>query len=136
MKNSKIKRDDPCPCGSGKKYKKCCMNESESTSMSKIFNYYDERNTEFDEMLNEGTENEVAYDNVVLERLRKGNTIREALDFAAEKYPEEALQYDDDNIDDIHAHCDYSLNHETKCSLLSHSSYHRPELTPGLSIFG
>jgi preprotein translocase subunit SecA len=21
----KIKRNDPCPCGSGKKYKKCCM---------------------------------------------------------------------------------------------------------------
>lgn len=20
-----IKRNDPCPCGSGKKYKKCCM---------------------------------------------------------------------------------------------------------------
>ena len=24
----KIKRNDPCPCGSGKKYKKCCMNKS------------------------------------------------------------------------------------------------------------
>lgn len=22
--NDKIKRNDPCPCGSGKKYKKCC----------------------------------------------------------------------------------------------------------------
>jgi len=22
---SKIKRNDPCPCGSGQKYKKCCM---------------------------------------------------------------------------------------------------------------
>ena len=22
----KIGRNDPCPCGSGKKYKKCCMN--------------------------------------------------------------------------------------------------------------
>lgn len=21
---SKVKRNDPCPCGSGKKYKKCC----------------------------------------------------------------------------------------------------------------
>ncbi|WJE14937.1 SEC-C domain-containing protein [Halobacillus sp. ACCC02827] len=25
---SKIKRNDPCPCGSGKKYKKCCMNKN------------------------------------------------------------------------------------------------------------
>ena len=25
MQTSKIKRNDPCPCGSGKKYKKCCQ---------------------------------------------------------------------------------------------------------------
>jgi len=25
-KTSKIGRNDPCPCGSGKKYKKCCQN--------------------------------------------------------------------------------------------------------------
>ena len=24
IKNQKIGRNDPCPCGSGKKYKKCC----------------------------------------------------------------------------------------------------------------
>ena len=24
MSNEKIGRNDPCPCGSGKKYKKCC----------------------------------------------------------------------------------------------------------------
>jgi preprotein translocase subunit SecA len=24
-KSDKIGRNDPCPCGSGKKYKKCCM---------------------------------------------------------------------------------------------------------------
>jgi uncharacterized protein len=23
-KNSKVGRNDPCPCGSGKKYKDCC----------------------------------------------------------------------------------------------------------------
>ena len=23
---AKIGRNDPCPCGSGKKYKKCCLN--------------------------------------------------------------------------------------------------------------
>ncbi|MFQ5707100.1 MAG: YecA family protein [bacterium] len=27
---SKIGRNDPCPCGSGKKYKKCCMASHES----------------------------------------------------------------------------------------------------------
>lgn len=30
MKN-KIGRNDPCPCGSGKKYKKCCVSKSEIT---------------------------------------------------------------------------------------------------------
>ena len=24
----KVGRNDPCPCGSGKKYKKCCINKS------------------------------------------------------------------------------------------------------------
>ncbi|PYU20285.1 MAG: hypothetical protein DMG30_21520, partial [Acidobacteria bacterium] len=23
--NGKIGRNDPCPCGSGKKYKRCCL---------------------------------------------------------------------------------------------------------------
>jgi len=26
--NKKISRNDPCPCGSGKKYKKCCISKS------------------------------------------------------------------------------------------------------------
>ena len=26
---SKVGRNDPCPCGSGKKYKNCCMSEEE-----------------------------------------------------------------------------------------------------------
>jgi preprotein translocase subunit SecA len=25
--SAKIGRNDPCPCGSGKKYKNCCMNK-------------------------------------------------------------------------------------------------------------
>ena len=27
----KIGRNDPCPCGSGKKYKKCCKNQGTTT---------------------------------------------------------------------------------------------------------
>ena len=26
----KVGRNDPCPCGSGKKYKKCCMNKEQA----------------------------------------------------------------------------------------------------------
>lgn len=28
--NAKVGRNDPCPCGSGKKYKKCCMNKTQN----------------------------------------------------------------------------------------------------------
>ncbi len=36
---AKIGRNDPCPCGSGKKYKKCCLDKDESVSNSE----YDKR---------------------------------------------------------------------------------------------
>lgn len=29
IKREKVGRNDPCPCGSGKKYKKCCLNKDE-----------------------------------------------------------------------------------------------------------
>lgn len=32
VKNEKIYPNDPCPCGSGKKYKKCCMNKPQMQS--------------------------------------------------------------------------------------------------------
>jgi len=37
--NSKTGRNDPCPCGSGKKYKKCCMStvNDESQNLSETF---------------------------------------------------------------------------------------------------
>ena len=28
----KIGRNDPCPCGSGKKYKKCCLSKDEAAA--------------------------------------------------------------------------------------------------------
>lgn len=31
----KIGRNNPCPCGSGKKYKKCCLNKSEIQFLAK-----------------------------------------------------------------------------------------------------
>lgn len=29
--DKKVKRNDPCPCGSGKKYKQCCMQKEQSS---------------------------------------------------------------------------------------------------------
>lgn len=34
IKKEKVGRNDPCPCGSGKKYKKCCLGKEEYTSFS------------------------------------------------------------------------------------------------------
>ena len=34
QKPKKIGRNDPCPCGSGKKYKNCCMNKQKKTAIN------------------------------------------------------------------------------------------------------
>ena len=37
--NKKIGRNDSCPCGSGKKYKKCCLNKSEEQRLAEAIAY-------------------------------------------------------------------------------------------------
>jgi hypothetical protein len=32
----KIGRNDPCPCGSGKKYKNCCLTKKSATPLSQV----------------------------------------------------------------------------------------------------
>jgi len=39
---SKIGRNDPCPCGSGKKYKKCCINNYVNEPIDKEYSYSDD----------------------------------------------------------------------------------------------
>lgn len=39
-KKIKIGRNNPCPCGSGKKYKKCCLQEHQSTPLPKVVNQH------------------------------------------------------------------------------------------------
>ena len=39
MKAYKITRNEPCPCGSGKKYKKCCLGQDKVERIEK--NYWD-----------------------------------------------------------------------------------------------
>ena len=34
LKLDKVGRNDPCPCGSGKKYKKCCMAKDEAKKIA------------------------------------------------------------------------------------------------------
>ena len=33
-----VRRNDPCPCGSGKKHKKCCLNKEDNPDFSNIAN--------------------------------------------------------------------------------------------------
>jgi len=80
--------------------------------MRDIIDFYNQISSSFEESLKERTPDEIAYDSVVIKELRKGRSIKKALRIAGKKYPNEALKYNDGNIDDIYAHYDYLLNHE------------------------
>jgi hypothetical protein len=80
--------------------------------MKDLLSLYLESTAEFSAMLKERTPGEVAYDNAVMASLRKGASITKALKAAAEQYPAEALQWDDETIHDIKAHYEYLMNHE------------------------
>ena len=80
--------------------------------MKEIIDLYNQMSSSFEELLKERTPDEIAYDNIVIKELRKGRSIKKALKIAGKEYPSESLKYKDDNIDDIHAHYEYFLNHE------------------------
>ena len=88
------------------------MGESEKTSMKEVFDGYMGWNAEFERELSERTDSEIEYDKVILEELRKGRSIKTALDTASKKYPAEALECNADNTADIRDHYEYLLNHE------------------------
>ena len=77
-----------------------------------LIHAYMVRNAEFAAMLEERTPGEVAYDNAITAGMRKGLAIENALNVAAEKYPKEALQWDETTIGDIKAHYEYLVGHE------------------------
>jgi hypothetical protein len=61
--------------------------------------------------IGERTADEERYDNEVIKWLKKYGKIREAINKANKKYPNEALKYDDSNIDDIGSHYEYLMQH-------------------------
>ena len=83
-----------------------------------LLDAYLDSTAEFSEMLKERTPGEIAYDYEVVRGLREGLSILKALELAKEKYPEEALQWDDDTIVDIKDHYEYLMNHENILSKL------------------
>jgi hypothetical protein len=80
--------------------------------MKELIDSYLKDTVEFSSMLAERTTGEVAYDKEVVIALRKGLSIKRALDLAAVKYPDEALKWDDETVSDIKAHYEYLMNHE------------------------
>ena len=66
------------------------------------------------------TKEEERYDKEVLRWLRKGKGIKKAINKANRKYPKEALEVDDDNINDVAAHYDYLMEHDNIIRKISH----------------
>ena len=63
------------------------------------------------EIIGDRTESEEQYDNEVIKWLKKGLTIRKAINKANERYPDEALQLDETNVEDVAAHYEYLMQH-------------------------
>ncbi len=59
----------------------------------------------------ERTKNEEQYDNEIVKWLRKTGDIKTSLKKANKKHPSEAVQYDENNINDIHSHYHYLMEH-------------------------
>ena len=56
------------------------------------------------------TADEIAYDRLVVEALNNGMPIQAALSFAGTRYPAEALQWTDEDLDGISAHYEFLRN--------------------------
>jgi hypothetical protein len=63
------------------------------------------------EIIGHRSPSEKAYDDAVVDALRQGHSIKESLAIAGAKFPDEAIQWNNDNIDQISAHYDYLRNH-------------------------
>ena len=87
-------------------------NEKMGDEMKKLIDSYLKDTEEFSSMLGERTAGEVAYDSEVVIALRRGLSMKRALELAGEKYPDEALQWDDETINDMEAHYKYLMTHE------------------------
>jgi len=77
--------------------------------MKELFDLYLNRASE---IIGERTPAEIAYDTVVIQELQKGGSIKNALQQAGSAYPDEALDWTEETIDDIAAYYDYLKNHE------------------------
>jgi hypothetical protein len=88
----------------------------------KYMNFLDQYLQRSQEIIGDRSPAEKRYDNEVLRWLRKGKNIRKAIEKANKKYPEEALEIDDTNSDDVADHYDYIMQHQEIMNKISSSS--------------
>ena len=72
------------------------------------------------EIIGERSKDEERYDKEVIKWLRKGKEIKKAIKKANQKYPKEALNVDENNINDVAAHYNYLLEHDNIMRKISH----------------
>ena len=72
LKSPKIGRNDPCSCGSGKKYKKCCLNQPTENVFTPyeqaILQFYPQESSKFYEYFDNDA---IAFDRIVCIAMRK-----------------------------------------------------------------
>jgi hypothetical protein len=83
----------------------------QDSDIKQLEQFYNERNSWFDQELTNRSSAEVKYDDAVLTCLQAGKSIDESIKAANAKYPDEALQLNVNNLNDIKAHYEYLLNH-------------------------
>ena len=64
------------------------------------------------EIIGDRSPAEKSYDDEVLRGLQSGMDVRVAIALASEKYPDEALQVDDANIEDVASHYEFLQEYE------------------------
>jgi hypothetical protein len=73
-------------------------------------------------IIGERTQSEIEYDNVVIESLNLGLPIESALKIAGEKYPNEAIRYDSNNVKDISEHYNYIKEHNEIIKIINNKN--------------
>ena len=66
------------------------------------------------------TRAEIRYDNEVVRWLRKGKDIKNAINKANKKYPNDALKLDGSDINDVASYYDYLFEHDNIIRKISH----------------
>ena len=71
-------------------------------------------------IIGERTSEEEKYDHEVISCLKKYGKIRKAINRANKKYPNEALQYNEEDISEIELHYEYLMKHMEIIGKISH----------------